>query len=176
MDHTGRARSKLRIHAFDPATGTVLRTQARHRGFTLIELMIVLAIVGILASIALPAYRDYTIRAKVSEGIAAAAEAKTAVAEYFAVTGELPPGGDNDAAGFEQNYNSEYVDTVDWHADQRIEVEFNEAALNLSSQLEVQLDPEIEDGRLTWRCGQDGNVSDENLRYVPVNCRTRYWQ
>ena len=52
------------------------------QGFTLIELMIVVAIIGILAAIALPAYQDYTIRARVSEGIMAAGGCKTAVAEY----------------------------------------------------------------------------------------------
>ncbi|MEL7047128.1 MAG: pilin, partial [Pseudomonadota bacterium] len=87
----------------------------------------------------------------------------------------LPPGGDNDAAGFTQDYFSTYVDTVDWHEDQRIEIEFNEAALQVDSQLELQLGPEIVNGRLTWRCGQDSNVSDENLKYLPANCRERYW-
>ncbi len=60
------------------------------QGFTLIELMIVVAIVGILAAIALPAYQDYTIRARVSEAAAAAGACKTAVAEFFASNATLP--------------------------------------------------------------------------------------
>ena len=60
------------------------------QGFTLIELMIVVAIIGILAAIAIPAYQDYTIRAQVSEGMSLAAAAKTAVAESFLNTGEAP--------------------------------------------------------------------------------------
>jgi type IV pilus assembly protein PilA len=70
----------------------------RQQGFTLIELMIVVAIVGVLAAIALPAYQDYTIRAKVSEGLARAAEAKTSVSELYSSTGSL--GSTTASAGF----------------------------------------------------------------------------
>ena len=67
------------------------------KGFTLIELMIVVAIIGILAAIAIPAYQDYTIRAQVSEGLAMAGAAKAAIAETFSQTGTWP--NDNAAAG-----------------------------------------------------------------------------
>jgi type IV pilus assembly protein PilA len=60
------------------------------KGFTLIELMIVIAIVGILAAVALPAYQDYTVRAKLSGAIARGAESKTSVSEYYAATGRIP--------------------------------------------------------------------------------------
>jgi prepilin-type N-terminal cleavage/methylation domain-containing protein len=66
-------------------------------GFTLIELMIVVAIIGILAAIAIPAYQDYVIRSQVSEGLAMASAAKVSVAEYYANKGGWPL--DNSAAG-----------------------------------------------------------------------------
>ena len=74
-----------------------IKTKAQ-KGFTLIELMITVAIVGILAAVALPAYQDYTIRAQVAEGFSLASGAKVVVAEYHALKGDLPE--DNEAAGY----------------------------------------------------------------------------
>src|SRR5690242_453363 len=86
------------------------------KGFTLIELMIVVAIIGILAAIAIPAYQDYTIRSQVTEGLNLAASVKAAVAERFAQTGTWPTTltdiGIADAAG-ETPPSGKYVASVD---------------------------------------------------------------
>jgi len=84
------------------------------QGFTLIELMIVIAIIGILAAVALPAYQDYTVRAKVSEGILAASSARTAVAETYANSGKMLPSADSMGV---QSQSSKYVTSVGWTGD-----------------------------------------------------------
>lgn len=81
------------------------------QGFTLIELMIVVAIIGILAAVAIPAYQDYTIRAKVSEVIVMASAARTSVAEYYISTGSMPAS--TNAAGINDNAaQSDYVSAI----------------------------------------------------------------
>src|SRR5690554_1411179 len=82
------------------------------KGFTLIELMIVVAIIGILAAVALPAYQDYTIRAQVSEGLSLGSGARTAVTEYYQQHGEWPA--DNATAGLAEpnEISSKYVASV----------------------------------------------------------------
>jgi type IV pilus assembly protein PilA len=160
------------------------------KGFTLIELMIVVAIIGILAAIAIPAYQDYTIRAQVSEGLNLSAAAKAAIAETYLNTGVAPV--DRTAAGMSPNVTDtagKYVSQVGvasgvitvTYGGIDVNNAINGATLGITALLS-------KDNSVLWQCGAalpptgavgpmgaahaGGSLSGAaNLKYLPAACR-----
>lgn len=136
------------------------------KGFTLIELMITVAIVGILAAVALPAYQDYTIRAQVSEGLVLADGAKSMVAEYHSNHGEYP---NSEDVGF-QGYIGKYVENVRLINSGRsgaILVTFGRDANSkiTGGMLALVSEQDDDTGNLIWNCR-----STIPQKYLPTSC------
>lgn len=128
------------------------------QGFTLIELMIVVAIIGILAAVAIPAYQDYTIRAQASEGLSLMAAAKTAVTETYLNDGAWPA--DRTAAGMSANAvdtNGQYVTQVDVAGGEVIATYGNNANATITGNTLVLTPYETADGSIAWQCSSTVN-------------------
>lgn len=161
------------------------------KGFTLIELMIVVAIIGILAAIALPAYQDYTVRAKVSEGLVLAEAAKLAVAETFQSNGSVPTS--NVATGY-TFVATKYVNSINIGTSAVITVTYNTGSGGISqlgSSNTITLTPNIANallaataqGPIDWACASTtstvansaslkvGTAGTVLAKYAPANCR-----
>src|SRR6266478_6366092 len=134
------------------------------KGFTLIELMIVVAIIGILAAVAIPAYQDYIARAQVSEAVSLLGSAKTPMAEYFASQGAWPSAA-SDVMG---NTTGKYTSSISIGASNSTAPgsitligTMRASAVNLNAT----------DGGKVWTCFTTATGAPLDSKYVPSNCR-----
>ncbi len=150
----------------------------RHRGFTLIELMIVVAIIGILAAIAIPAYQSYTIRAEVSEGLNLTEGAKTAIWDFYAQHGEFPSSNASAGMPSPQSVQGNYVQSLDIASGGaypgRVKITFGNRANSKIAGKTLYLSGSSGNDSLIWRCTTaPGGALDASAiasAYEPRSC------
>jgi len=145
----------------------------RSGGFTLIELMIVVSIVAVLVALAVPAYQEYNIRAKVAECMLMAAPAKLSVSEYRSTTGEWPP--DSNAAALTSNGDSKFCNGFANYdpAVGSFQVNVDETAVYGATlgQVQPQLTPTHNSVMtIVWRCSRGATVVG-SVKHLPATCR-----
>ena len=164
-----------------------------HKGFTLIELMIVVAIIGILAAIAIPQYQNYVARAQMAEGLTLASGAKTAVAEYYDSNGRFPTYPDpgciivagtifkicNGAVGLAEHTSitGKYVKHVTVAGSSGIiGLQFKDApdAHTLIAKGVVSLTPTVHNGSISWACSNNDAAQSPALAYLEIPDITKY--
>lgn len=136
------------------------------QGFTLIELMIVVAIIGILAAVAIPSYQDYTKRAHVSEGLSLAGAAKTGVSEYYGSQGSWPSNNATAGIGTAASISGNAVKSVEVGSLGTILITYN-TKVDSADDSTLLLTPNDAGGSIQWLC----NTGSVPSKLRPSNCR-----
>ncbi|HWU53226.1 MAG TPA: pilin [Tahibacter sp.] len=140
--------------------------RATHTGFTLIELMIVVAIIAILAAIALPAYQDYLVRSQIAEGLSLSTGAKASVWDFISNRGRLPPNNASSGLALPASITGSYVTSVAINAT-GIDVTFGNQANTAIVGRVLRLSPVTSAGSIDWHCLS----TTIEKRYLPTSCR-----
>jgi prepilin-type N-terminal cleavage/methylation domain-containing protein len=140
------------------------------QGFTLIELMIVIAIVAILVALAVPAYKDYTVRTKVAECINGAAVPKLSISEFYE-SETAWPADENEAGTASPAGISRYCEGFTYSTDGQFEILVNESAVGSSATIQPEMVPTSNaQGGVDWQCSS-GSTATSGLKYIPASCR-----
>ena len=137
------------------------------KGFTLIELMIVVAIIGILAAVALPAYQDYTKRARVSEALSLMSGAKASVTEYYSTNNTWPGGNASAGLAAKASISGGSVSSVEVTGSKITAV----LRTNVENGKKVVLKGTSTAGGVTWSCKAAVSGTDVNSKFLPSECR-----
>jgi len=147
-------------------------TRSKRKGFTLIEIMVVVAIVGILAAVALPAYKDYTIRARVSEGVLMSSQCRTAVTEIYQTGGTAPKA--NGWGCGEGETITQYVAKLDTDLDGKIVVTLSgDKTLGDAAGKQLSLTPQTASGGAI-NAGMIGGTQIGKWKCAPVDIQEKY--
>lgn len=137
------------------------------QGFTLLELMMVVAIVAVLAVIAVPVYQDYIVRARVTEGLSFAAAAKTAISEYYQANSVFP--GTNAMAGVPTTVSGSNVSSLVVGTNGVITITYTGGPIAGKT---LSLTPTASSGSVTWVCSASASGANAvSVQYVPATCR-----
>ena len=148
-----------------------MQTEPNNQGFTLTDMMVTVALVGILAALAIPSYQSYRTRSLVSEGIAAINPLKDEMAYYYTVKGAFPA--DNQALGIvPSHYATDIIKSISINAAGDLVTTFKAIGSQIKDGESIEFQPDLtHSGAIEWIC-TPSSTDGVQLRYVPASCRS----
>ncbi len=146
--------------------------RAHQQGFSVIEIAIITTLVGIIASLAVPAYQTYSIRTQVSEGISLASTLQEQVAYHYTVNGQFP--GSNSALDISESgeeFETKTIDSASIGANGVITISFNGLGASTSDKDTLKFIPSATNGSVSWNCDAETATGTLPDQYAPVVCR-----